>query len=1056
MSCKHLLLAAGLSVSLAHAVSANTASNVQTLDVARIQAPNGEWFEVTKREVDGRKETIYRSGDLTLDHAQWLKYRTDYPAPKVDPAITLAVAKAAPDAMIPVAIWLADSPYEAIKADVEAAHKLEFAALDQRRERLYAREFAPNFATAEARESYLAAFNVVGDAANDPLRDVRRAIARDAEDLTARIRTEVNARLLPAVAASQAELDQKIKQLGGQVRAFTNIVNGASVFLPAPSINKLAADPTIANIVMNAPGEGELANQATSLGLSTGFWANGIDGGIWDGGQLDSGIQEDHPTFGVNGSVGALTFINGPGRGTTDSDGHGTAVASIIAGRNATNRGMAFGVDTHLNTSWGDVAATLDWMYNTSAQDPEVMNGSFGMPSDAPSVADYTATETYIDYIIRTQSALYTKSCGNLGPNANTLTQPAGIFNGLAVANMNDTNNTNRADDFINDSSSRGPTLGGRKKPDIAAPGSPTTAANNGWAGAGADWITFGGTSSASPHVAGGVLLLTDARSSDSPLPIKAILLNTADAWSTNGTITNAADDNPLASAGWNSVYGWGYLNLGAAYTNRLNAISSTIGGSPAFKLYKGNWPANGKATLVWNRFVTLSAGIYSAQNLTDLDLRLYDQAGGLSRDTSTATIDNVEQVFSATAEPVVLKVDAWSAIDPQIGATDAFALAHPGGFAEVTLPEPGSSLSPSAVSPGEPYTMRLFVFNTTGDVPLHNVSVNMTTVPAGWTISPSGAQAVGTVSPGLFGFGLVEYTVTPPCNLAGTSGNFQWTVSHNSYGESRTINNSQSITVEPIAVIGTGAAITDTAPVTYQFNVVANDFHAISAVPTTGTANINVRGDNNACMTSPWQDSTYNDRVDFVLVNGNQTGATTQYAHLYDAAGNAGSITIRHDNGFDMGSTHSFSFADDVPIYVIERSLNANVTYRMIADITSGNADIAVLGFNPSTTFAERTMANLNRDSAGAGADERFLFKPTQTGVHGFVIANDNRVASNVTFSVRCVADYNGNGVANIDDIFIFLNAWFASTPDTDTDLSGAINIDDIFIFLNIWFAGC
>jgi hypothetical protein len=49
---------------------------------------------------------------------------------------------------------------------------------------------------------------------------------------------------------------------------------------------------------------------------------------------------------------------------------------------------------------------------------------------------------------------------------------------------------------------------------------------------------------------------------------------------------------------------------------------------------------------------------------------------------------------------------------------------------------------------------------------------------------------------------------------------------------------------------------------------------------------------------------------------------------------------------------------------------------------------------------------------------------------------------------------DVNGDGIANIDDIFIFLNAWFAMHPGTDVDLLNGINIDDIFIFLNIWFA--
>jgi ELWxxDGT repeat protein len=56
------------------------------------------------------------------------------------------------------------------------------------------------------------------------------------------------------------------------------------------------------------------------------------------------------------------------------------------------------------------------------------------------------------------------------------------------------------------------------------------------------------------------------------------------------------------------------------------------------------------------------------------------------------------------------------------------------------------------------------------------------------------------------------------------------------------------------------------------------------------------------------------------------------------------------------------------------------------------------------------------------------------------------------------CFADFNKSAAANIDDIFIFLNAWFASSPFTDVNGDGTStpNIDDIFIFLNLWFAGC
>ena len=1070
MHVRSLIIAAGAALSLVQAglasttptaSSSNPNSDTQVLDVARLQAPNGRWFDVTKQIVNGQKQTIYRSGELVLTNNEYHAWTNANPPSKVDSQLQAAINAAQPGAMIPVAIWLADSPYESIRTEVTAKHQAALDALDARREALYAQEFAPKFADAKARDSWLQAVGFVGDAGQDPLKAVRDSIARDHEALTKTIREEIAARLAVATAPSQKALEAKVLALGGQVRSKLDIINGASVFLPAQAVNQLANDATIANLVLNAPGQGELANQAISLGLTTGFWANGVDGGIWDGGQLDSGIQQDHPTFGVNGTVAALSFIDGPGRGPTDSDGHGTAVASIIAGRNATNRGMAFGLETHLNASWDDPQASLDWAFNTAAQDPEAVNGSFGIPANAPSTADYTTTEAYIDYMIRTQSALYTKSAGNLGSAANTLTQPAGIYNGLVVANMNDTNDTNRANDVINASSSRGPTLSGRKKPDIAAPGTPTTAANNAWIGAGADWITFSGTSAAAPHVAGGALLLTDARSNDSPLPIKAILLNTADAWTDGGTLASTTDDGPVNGSLWNSTYGWGYLNLGAAYTNRLNVISSTIAGTPEFKLYKGNMPANGKSTLVWNRVVTtlsvLGSTFYLPQDLTDLDLRLYRSDTGAFVDSSTAVIDNVEQVASSVAIPAVIKVDAFSAIDADIGATDSFALAHPGGFVAATGPDFSVTRLPTAVSPGEPVLLRVLVSNT-GDLPAHNVNVTITSVPAGWTLSNTGPVNIGTVDDG-FG-GIAEFTnLVPPCNLAGTVGTFDYSVTSSSYGETWSATGSFTITVLPIAALADNASVTFTAPRTFSFAVDAVDFHAVGAFAFPAVNNINIRGDNDACITSPWQQSDFSDRTDFVIVNGTTVGASTQYAHIYDASGITPICVAKQDDGQDIGiggTGYTFAMDADEPIEVIEAAMNINKLYRIEAVVNSGTTDIAILGYNPDATFEERNSADFSRDAAAAGGTERFDRRTTQTGTHGFVVANDNKQASNITFRVRCAADHNGVAGVTVQDIFDFLTDWFSGNAAADFNLSGgAPTVQDIFDFLAAWFEG-
>jgi hypothetical protein len=52
-------------------------------------------------------------------------------------------------------------------------------------------------------------------------------------------------------------------------------------------------------------------------------------------------------------------------------------------------------------------------------------------------------------------------------------------------------------------------------------------------------------------------------------------------------------------------------------------------------------------------------------------------------------------------------------------------------------------------------------------------------------------------------------------------------------------------------------------------------------------------------------------------------------------------------------------------------------------------------------------------------------------------------------------LADFNDNGGLEIQDIFDFLNGWFAGNPRADFN-GGGLAVQDIFDFLNAWFAGC
>jgi len=82
-------------------------------------------------------------------------------------------------------------------------------------------------------------------------------------------------------------------------------------------------------------------------------------------------------------------------------------------------------------------------------------------------------------------------------------------------------------------SSSRGPSSNNNIKPEIGAPGASVSAIS----GSGTGTEAFGGTSGATPMVAGAAALLKDAFPGRSPMEIKALLMNSAE----TGIVTDPA-----------------------------------------------------------------------------------------------------------------------------------------------------------------------------------------------------------------------------------------------------------------------------------------------------------------------------------------------------------------------------------------------------------------------------------------------------------------------------------------------------------------------------------
>jgi hypothetical protein len=54
------------------------------------------------------------------------------------------------------------------------------------------------------------------------------------------------------------------------------------------------------------------------------------------------------------------------------------------------------------------------------------------------------------------------------------------------------------------------------------------------------------------------------------------------------------------------------------------------------------------------------------------------------------------------------------------------------------------------------------------------------------------------------------------------------------------------------------------------------------------------------------------------------------------------------------------------------------------------------------------------------------------------------------------CVADFNGDGRVDTQDVLAFLNAWSAGDGSADVNGDGRVDTQDVLEFLNLWNAGC
>jgi hypothetical protein len=110
-----------------------------------------------------------------------------------------------------------------------------------------------------------------------------------------------------------------------------------------------------------------------------------------------------------------------------------------------------------------------------------------------------------------------------------------------------------------------------------------------------------------------------------------------------------------------------------------------------------------------------------------------------------------------------------------------------------------------------------------------------------------------------------------------------------------------------------------------------------------------------------------------------------------------------------------------------------------------------------PLSVFNGLSGAAVNGTWVLRVADTVASINGVANGQGGFV-RNATLFISNVagcTPPDSCLADFNHSGGLEVQDIFDYLNAWFAGSAAADFN-GGGLAVQDIFDYLNAWFAGC
>ncbi|MEV8378862.1 S8 family peptidase [Kribbella sp. NPDC056861] len=347
-----------------------------------------------------------------------------------------------------------------------------------------------------------------------------------------------------AVAQGKVEPIRELPAIGASALRVPK--SGASTFLAGVSANqRLKAG--VEKIWLDARLHPTLDQSVPQIGAPA-AWQAGFTGKGVTVAVLDTGIDATHPDL-ADRVVDARNFTD---EAAGDSFGHGTHVASTIAGTGAASAGRYRGVAPDASLLDGKVCAAdgcstsailagMQWAAVEKKAD--VINLSIG-GHDTP---ELDPVEEAVNTLTAQTGVLFVIAAGNSGPSAGSIDSPGSADAALTVGAVD-------KQDELADFSGRGPRTGdGAIKPDIVAPGVDIVAAKakDSLIGepVGDQYLRLSGTSMATPHVAGAAALLRQQHPAWKAVQLKGVLMGSAKPLAEAGGFAQGAGRVDVAKA---------------------------------------------------------------------------------------------------------------------------------------------------------------------------------------------------------------------------------------------------------------------------------------------------------------------------------------------------------------------------------------------------------------------------------------------------------------------------------------------------------------------------